>query len=126
MTSDQIIKDASSETDFKDYTLLDMQLSLLIKQILKMYFNHQISKEEAQRYKLQAVKKYEMDKKSEITNARNDGRKEGLIEGKKEGLIEGKKEGLIEGKKEGLMEGKKEGLIEGQKQIALNMKNLAC
>ncbi|MBR3133368.1 MAG: hypothetical protein IKG42_04815 [Clostridia bacterium] len=64
MTSDQIIKDASSETDFKDYTLLDMQLSLLIKQILKMYFNHQISKEEAQRYKLQAVKKYEMDKKN--------------------------------------------------------------
>ena len=59
---------------------------------------------------IKAIERYEMDKKSEITNARNDGRKEGLIEGKKEGLIEGKKEGLIEGEKKKM------------KELALNMK----
>ena len=43
-----------------------------------------------------------MDKKSEMTHARNEGKEEGLIEGKKEGLIEGK--------------------MSEQKQIASNMK----
>ena len=53
--------------------------------------------------KIRAIEKYEMDKGSEIAEA--------------------KEEGIKQGKKEGLIEGKKEGLIEGQKQIALNMKN---
>ena len=62
MTSEEIIKLASSNEKI-DGTLLDLQLYLLIKQILKMYFNKQISKEEANVYKLQAVKKYEEDKR---------------------------------------------------------------
>ena len=62
MTSEEIIKKASSNEKI-DGTLLDLQLYLLIKQILKMYFNKQISKEEANVYKLQAVKKYEEDKR---------------------------------------------------------------
>jgi len=62
MTSGEIIKKASSNEKI-DGTLLDLQLYLLIKQILKMYFNKQISKEEANVYKLQAVKKYEEDKR---------------------------------------------------------------
>ena len=94
-----------------------------------------VSGDKAVKAQIKAIEKYEMDKKSEMTNARNEGKEEGLIEGKKEGLIEGKKEGLIEGKKEGLIEGKKEGLIEGKKEgliegekkkmkeLALNMKN---
>ena len=75
------------------------------------YIWTKVSGDKAVKAQIKAIEKYEMDKKSEITNARNDGKKEGLIEGKKEGLIEGKKEGLIEGK------------ISEQKQIALNMKN---
>lgn len=62
MTSEEIIKKASSNEKING-TLLDLQLYLLIKQILKMYFNKQISKEEANVYKLQAVKKYEEEKK---------------------------------------------------------------
>ncbi len=62
MTSEEIIKKASSNEKING-TLLDLQLYLLIKQILKMYFNKQISKEEANVYKLQAVKKYEEDKR---------------------------------------------------------------
>ena len=62
MTSEEIIKKASSNEKI-DGTLLDLQLYLLIKQILKMYFNKQISKEEANVYKLQALKKYEEDKR---------------------------------------------------------------
>lgn len=62
-TADEIIKEASSKEQVIDYNLLEMQLFLVIKQILKMYFNNQISKDEAVRLKLQAVKQYEMNKK---------------------------------------------------------------
>ena len=63
-TSEQIIKDASSEKDIKDYSLLELHLYLVIKQILKMYFNNQINKEQANIYKQQAVSKYEKDIKN--------------------------------------------------------------
>lgn len=58
-TSDQIIKDASNKESIEDYSLLEMYLYLNIKQILKMYFNNQLSKEEANYYKQIAVKDYE-------------------------------------------------------------------
>ena len=67
------------------------------------YIWTKVSGDKVVKAQIKAIEKYEMDKKSEITTARNDGRQEGLIEGKKEGLIEGKKS--------------------EQKQIALNMKN---
>ena len=57
--SDQIIKDASNKESVEDYLLLELHLYLTIKQILKMYFNNQISKEEANHYKQIAVKDYE-------------------------------------------------------------------
>ena len=50
---------------------------------------------------------YAMDSASALSTARNDGRKEGLIEGREEGLIAGEKKGLEK----------------GQREIALNMKN---
>lgn len=62
-TSEQIIKDVSNKEKIEGYNLLEMHLYLTIKQILKMYFNNQISKEEAVKYKQQAVKEYEMNKK---------------------------------------------------------------
>lgn len=58
-TSDQIIKDASNKESVEDYSLLELYLYLNIKQILKMYFNNQLSKEEANHYKQIAVKDYE-------------------------------------------------------------------
>ena len=45
---------------------------------------------------------YAMDSASALSTARNDGRKEGLIEGKKEGLIEGKKQIALNMKVQGL------------------------
>lgn len=57
--SDQIIKDASSKESTEKYSLLELYLYLNIKQILKMYFNNQLSKEEANHYKQIAVKEYE-------------------------------------------------------------------
>ncbi len=58
-TSDQIIKDASNKESIEDYSLLELYLYLNIKQILKMYFNNQLSKEEANHYKQIAVKDFE-------------------------------------------------------------------
>ena len=41
MTSEKIIQDASQNKEMKNYSLLDMHLYLVIKQILVMYFmNH--------------------------------------------------------------------------------------
>lgn len=62
-TSEEIIKDASSKDKVTDYCLLEMHLYLVIKQILRIYFNNQITKDEAVNLKLQAVKQYEMNKK---------------------------------------------------------------
>ena len=67
------------------------------------YIWTKVSGDKAVKAQIRAIEKYEMDKGSEIAEA--------------------KEEGIKQGKKEGLIEGKKEGLIEGQKQIALNMKN---
>lgn len=58
-TSEQIIQDASNKEKVEDYSLLELLLYLTIKQILKMYFNNQLSKEEANYYKQIAVKDYE-------------------------------------------------------------------
>ena len=63
MTSEQIIKEASENKKMQNYSLLDMQLYLVIKQILVMYFNNQISKEQANILKTKAVKEYENNKK---------------------------------------------------------------
>ena len=63
MTTEQIIKDASQNKEMKDYALLDIRLYLVIKQILIMYFNNQISKEQANELKQKAVKEYESNKK---------------------------------------------------------------
>lgn len=59
MQAETIIKDATQNKEILDYDLLEMNLYLVIKQILKMYFNNQISKEEANKYKQIAIKKYE-------------------------------------------------------------------
>lgn len=63
MTTEKIIQDASQNKEMQDYTLLDMHLYLVIKQILIMYFNNQISKEQANKLKQRAVKEYESNKK---------------------------------------------------------------
>lgn len=62
-TSEEIIKEASNKNEVKDYSLLEMHLFLVIKQILRIYFNNQITKEQAVKLKQQAVKEYEMNKK---------------------------------------------------------------
>lgn len=58
-TSEQIIEDAKNNYELNNYNLLEMHLYLCIDQILKMYSNRQISKDEANRRKMLAVKKYE-------------------------------------------------------------------
>ena len=63
MTSEQIIEDVRKNKEMKNYSLLDMHLYLVIKQILVMYFNNQISKEQANIQKTKAVKMYEDNKK---------------------------------------------------------------
>lgn len=63
MTPEKIIQDASQNKEMKNYSLLDMHLYLVIKQILVMYFNNQISKEQAKILKQKAVKTYEDNKK---------------------------------------------------------------
>lgn len=63
MTTEKIIQDASQNKEMQNYTLLDMHLYLVIKQILIMYFNNQISKEQANKLKQRAVKEYESNKK---------------------------------------------------------------
>lgn len=63
MTTEKIIKDATQNKEIRDYSLLDIHLYLIIQQILKMYFNNQISKEEANKYKQIAVNKYQEEYK---------------------------------------------------------------
>lgn len=63
MTAEQIIQDATQNKEIENYNLLDMHLYLVIKQILVMYFNKQISKEQANIQKQKAVKIYEDNKK---------------------------------------------------------------
>lgn len=63
MTAEQIIQDATQNKEMENYSLLDMHLYLVIKQILVMYFNKQISKEQANIQKQKAVKIYEESKK---------------------------------------------------------------
>lgn len=58
-TSEEIVEDAKKSNELKDYSLLEMHLYLCIDQILKMYSNKQINKDEANRRKMLAVKKYE-------------------------------------------------------------------
>ena len=63
-TSEQIIQDAKTLDEIpKEYNLTEILLYLIIKQILSMYFNHQISKEQANKLKTRAVKEYENNKK---------------------------------------------------------------
>lgn len=63
MTTEKIIQDASQNKEIQDYTLLDIHLYLVIKQILMMYFNNQISKDQANKLKQKAVKEYEDNKR---------------------------------------------------------------
>lgn len=63
-TIEEIIEDAKKLAEMpKDYNLLDMLLYLVIRQILHMYFNHQISKEQANKLKTKAIKEYENNKR---------------------------------------------------------------
>lgn len=57
-TAEQIIEDAKCGNEIKSYSLLELHLFLCIEQILKMYLNNQISKEEANKRKNLATKKY--------------------------------------------------------------------
>lgn len=60
MTSEKIIEDAKQNKEVpSNYGLLEMHLFLAIQQILKMYSNNQISKNEANRLKNKAKKLYE-------------------------------------------------------------------
>lgn len=63
ITAEKIIQDASQNKEIDGYTPLDIHLYLVIKQILVMYFNNQISKEQANKLKTKAVKEYESRKK---------------------------------------------------------------
>ncbi len=57
-TSEQIIEDVKNNKEIKDYSLLEIHLYLCIKQVLMMFHNRQISKEEAHKTKILAIKKY--------------------------------------------------------------------
>ena len=46
------------------------------------------------------------DYRSDMAEARREGRQEGILEGKREGILEGKREGILEGKREGRQEEK--------------------
>jgi len=50
------------------------------------------------------------------SEARKEGREEGLIEGREEGIEIGREEGKVEGREEGLIEGRKEGKVEGREE----------
>lgn len=57
--AEQIVEETKTLNDIpNDYSLLEMHLFLVIRQILKMYYNNQISKEQANNYKALAIKKY--------------------------------------------------------------------
>ena len=58
MTAETIIQDAIQNKETTNYNLLEIHLYLVIKQILKMYYNNQLSKEQANKYKTLAVKDY--------------------------------------------------------------------
>lgn len=63
-TAEEIIENAKTLDEMPNsYNLLDMLLYLIVKQILKMYYNNQISKEQANKLKTKAVKEYENNKK---------------------------------------------------------------
>lgn len=62
-TSEQIVEDAKNNDLKEDYSLLEVYLYLCIIQILKMFSNRQITKDDANRYKLIVIKKYEDMKK---------------------------------------------------------------
>ena len=57
-TTEQIIEDAKNNIEIKDYNLLELHLFLVIQQILKMYSNNQLSKEQANKYRVLAIKDY--------------------------------------------------------------------
>lgn len=59
----QIVEDAKTLSEMsEDYNLLDMLLYLEIRQILNMYFRHQISREEANKLKEKVINQYEKNK----------------------------------------------------------------
>lgn len=63
-TSEQIIQDAKTLNEIpKEYNLSEILLYLIIKQILRTYSKHHISKDQANKLKAKAVKEYENNKK---------------------------------------------------------------
>lgn len=57
-TVEEIQKLASKE-EYQGLNMLEMQLYLVIKRLLIMYYNNQISLEEAKKIKSKAIKEYE-------------------------------------------------------------------
>ena len=57
-TADEIIKDAKNNGKIENYNLLELFFYMSIERILKMYYNRQITKEEANARKILASKKY--------------------------------------------------------------------
>lgn len=62
-TPNEIVQDATNNKDTANYNLLELHLYLVIKQILIMYFNNQINKEQANIQKQKAVAIYEKNLK---------------------------------------------------------------
>lgn len=62
-TSDEIIENVKNGSKIDDYDMLEMHLHLCISQILKMYANGFLSKEDSNKYKNIAVNKYKSSKK---------------------------------------------------------------
>ena len=83
------------------------------------YLWNKLSSSDQKRAQIRAREKYEMDKKSEIYCAREEGKEEGM----KEGLEKGIKEGLEKGIQEGLEKGIQEGEKRKMKELILNMSN---
>lgn len=62
-TSDEIIENVKNDGKIDSYEILEMHLHLCIKQILKMYANGFLSKEDSNKYKNLVVNKYNELKK---------------------------------------------------------------
>jgi predicted transposase YdaD len=72
-----------------------------------------ISRDEAERFRLESEYKYALDLQSDMVEARREGRSEGRAEGRMEGFADGHETGRAVGRVEGHAEGRMEGFAEG-------------
>jgi predicted transposase/invertase (TIGR01784 family) len=92
------------------------------KEEIRMAINllAEISKDENERLRYRARRKFEMDLASQIIAVTS----ESWSEGKAEGILEGKAEGILEGKAEGILEGEAKCMLKEKEAIAKKLISL--